>query len=151
MTRNTRGLIEPKADISPKFTINNFDDAQINPIRNKTSEPLIKTKNNSIARTGLISGIVGLASAFSFQYWVATIAYPLRLGGKPFFAFPSFIWVSLECAILFAGIGMFSAFLKELKKPDVPVNLKNQNKVAKLSLRPKMRTYKRQFLAQKHG
>lgn len=70
----------------------------------------------SIAIPGLIGGIVGFFSGLIFQIWVSVSAYPLNFGGKPYNAFPSFIWVSFECAVLFAALSMVGAFLYQLRK-----------------------------------
>jgi hypothetical protein len=64
-----------------------------------------------IARVGFIGGAVGAVSGFVFQTWVFTEAYPLVIGGKPYFAVPSFIPVTFECAVLFAAFAMVFAFL----------------------------------------
>ena len=64
-----------------------------------------------IARVGFIGGVIGAASGFLFQAWVFTRAYPLNIGGKPFFAAPSFIPVTFECTVLFAAFAMVFAFL----------------------------------------
>jgi hypothetical protein len=57
------------------------------------------------------------------QWWINTIAYPLNIGGRPFHSWPSFIIVTFEMTILFAGIaavvGMFA--LNGLPLPHHPV------------------------------
>ena len=68
-----------------------------------------------IARVGFIGGAIGAISGFVFQTWVFTEAYTLNIGGKPFFAVPSFIPVTFECTILFAAISMVVAFLVRSK------------------------------------
>ncbi|MBN2349555.1 MAG: DUF3341 domain-containing protein [Bacteroidales bacterium] len=64
-----------------------------------------------IARVGFIGGVLGAASALVFQAWVFTKSYPLNIGGKPFFALPSFIPVTFELTVLFAAFAMVFAFL----------------------------------------
>lgn len=64
-----------------------------------------------LPRVGFIGGAIGAASGFIFQTWVFTRAYPLDIGGKPFFAVPSFIPVTFECTVLFAAFAMVFAFL----------------------------------------
>lgn len=64
-----------------------------------------------ISRVGFIGGAIGAASGFFFQTWVFTKDYPLNIGGKPFFAVPSFIPVTFECTVLFAAFAMVFAFL----------------------------------------
>ncbi|HAZ07255.1 MAG TPA: DUF3341 domain-containing protein [Elusimicrobia bacterium] len=56
-------------------------------------------------------GALGAVSAFFFQSWVATIDWPLHIGGKPLFAWPSFIPITFELMVLFAGVGTVGALL----------------------------------------
>lgn len=64
-----------------------------------------------IARVGFIGGAIGAITGFLFQAWVFTKAYPMNIGGKPFFAVPSFIPVTFELTVLFAALAMVFAFL----------------------------------------
>ncbi len=63
---------------------------------------------------------LGAVSAFGFMAWVFTVSYPLIIGGKPFFAAPSFIPITFEVTVLFAGLSMAAAMLIRSKlKPDI--------------------------------
>ncbi|NJK87207.1 MAG: DUF3341 domain-containing protein [Bacteroidales bacterium] len=64
-----------------------------------------------IPRIGFIGGAIGGLSGFLFQTWIFTEDYPLVIGGKPYFAVPSFIPVTFECTVLFAAFAMVFAFL----------------------------------------
>ncbi len=52
----------------------------------------------------LVGGLMGGAAAYLLQWWINTIAYPLNIGGKPFHSWPSFIVVTFEMTVLFAGL-----------------------------------------------
>jgi hypothetical protein len=78
---------------------------------------------NSVAFLVLVGGIIGGLSGYALQYWVSTIAYPLNIGGRPNHSWPSFIIVTFEMTILFAGLaaafGMLA--LNGLPQPYHPV------------------------------
>jgi hypothetical protein len=52
----------------------------------------------------LIGGIVGCIGGYALQYWAASMAYPINVGGKPLNAWPMFIPVTFECMILGAAL-----------------------------------------------
>jgi len=52
----------------------------------------------------LIGGIIGGLSGYALQYWVAAIAYPVNIGGRPLHSWPAFIPVTFECTILVAAL-----------------------------------------------
>jgi hypothetical protein len=83
-------------------------------------DKLLSIKRSRIPVGGFIFGALGATLAFSFMAWVFTVSYPLIIGGKPFFAVPSFIPITFECTVLFAGIAMAAALLIRSKlKPDI--------------------------------
>ena len=59
---------------------------------------------NRVALVVLIGGIIGGLTAYALQYWVAQITYPVNVGGRPYHSWPSFIIVTFELTILFAGV-----------------------------------------------
>lgn len=53
----------------------------------------------------LAMGVLGAASALLLQWWTGSVAYPLVIGGKPFFALEFSIPVTFELTVLFAACG----------------------------------------------
>jgi hypothetical protein len=53
----------------------------------------------------LVMGLTGAALGFLLQWWVHTDAYPLVISGKPYNAWPAFIPITFEVAVLFAALG----------------------------------------------
>jgi len=71
----------------------------------------------------LAGGIVGAFFGFGLQYWTAVVAYPLNIGGRPYNSWVSFIPITFECTILFAGIAAVLGMLvlNRLPMPYHPV------------------------------
>lgn len=56
---------------------------------------------------GLLGGILG----FGMQWFATTFDYPLNIGGRPLFSWPTYIPITFEMVILFAAFsGIFGLF-----------------------------------------
>jgi hypothetical protein len=79
--------------------------------------------HNGVPLVVLVGGILGCVSGYLMQWWIATVSYPVNIGGRPYHSWPSFIVVTFEMTILFAVI--FAVFgmlaLNGLPMPYHPV------------------------------
>ena len=64
----------------------------------------ISQDHHDVQLVVLIGGIVGGLTGYLMQYWMSVVDYPLNIGGKPYHSWPSFIVITFEMTILFAGI-----------------------------------------------
>jgi hypothetical protein len=80
-------------------------------------------KRNMVPVICLLGGLTGGLGGFLFQYWVAAIAYPQNIAGRPLNSWPAFIPVTFELTILGASLaavlGMLA--LNKLPQPHHPV------------------------------
>jgi hypothetical protein len=53
----------------------------------------------------LVMGLLGAGVGFGLQWWVHAKAYPLVISGKPYFAWPAYIPITFELAVLFGALG----------------------------------------------
>jgi hypothetical protein len=70
-----------------------------------------------------LGGLSGCALGYWLQYWVSVIDYPLNVGGRPLHSWPSFVIVTFELTVLFAGITAVLSMLalNRLPRPSHPL------------------------------
>ncbi len=61
-------------------------------------------KNTRLPRIVLAGGIIGGLAGMGLEYWSSVFAYPMNIGGRPDFTWPSFIPVAYETTILGAAL-----------------------------------------------
>ena len=81
-------------------------------------------KANAPARLALVIGLLGAAAVFGLQSFANIVSYPLNIGGRPPFSWPSFIPIAFEAGILsvvlatVAGAGARCGFLRYYNSVD---------------------------------
>ena len=89
-----------------------FRDERIGPLETYTPAPLQdEAASSPIPLIILVAGLLGAAASFLLQTYSFTIAYPFDIGGRPQFAWASFIPTVFENAVLVAIAAGFVAFM----------------------------------------
>lgn len=55
----------------------------------------------------LVGGLLGSATAWAMQTYIAIWDYPINVGGRPLYSWPSFIVILFELTVLFASLAAF--------------------------------------------
>ncbi|KPC50165.1 DUF3341 domain-containing protein [Amantichitinum ursilacus] len=66
---------------------------------------------NRVPLLTLLGGIVGGAAGYLMQWYSATQAYAINVGGRPLHSWPSFIPITFETTVLGAALAAVVAFL----------------------------------------
>ena len=88
----------------------------------KELDEIIKALNPLPAMV-FVAGALGSATAWIMQYYIAAIDYPINVGGRPLYSWPSFIVILFELTVLFAASGAFFGmfWLAGLPRPNHPM------------------------------
>ena len=87
-------------------------DAEVGPLETYTpAPPRHEQVVSPIPVIILLAGLLGGAASLALQTYSYTIAYPFPIGGRPQFAWPSFVPTVFENAVLVAVAAGFLAFM----------------------------------------
>jgi len=74
-------------------------------------------KRNWVSLVVLLGGLSGCVGGFGLLWWIAVIAYPHNVGGRPFDSWPAFIPITFECTVLLAALSSVVGMLAMNKLP----------------------------------
>lgn len=83
----------------------------------------LKNRDDNVTWIVFFGGVIGACLGFALQCYISMVDYPMNIGGRPDFSWPSFIPVTFECGILSAAlsglVGMLG--LNGLPRPHHPI------------------------------
>jgi hypothetical protein len=80
-------------------------------------EDVLDVPRSIVPTITLLGGIFGACFGYWFQYYSRVTAYPLDVGGRPLNPWPTFIPITFEMTVLFAGLCAFFACFALCKLP----------------------------------
>jgi len=85
-------------------------------------EDIIPAKN-PLPAIVFVGGLIGAITAWVMQTYIAIWDFPINVGGRPLYSWPSFIVILFELTVLFGAIAAFAGTLSlaSLPRPYHPV------------------------------
>ncbi len=62
---------------------------------------------NPLPAIVLAGGVLGGFTAWIMQWYIAAIDFPINVGGRPLYSWPSFVPITFELTVLFASLAAF--------------------------------------------
>jgi hypothetical protein len=69
----------------------------------EVAEIASRRRRSPVSKLVFAGGLAGAIVGFGFQVWTSVVDYPLNIGGRPLYSWPSFVIVTFELTILFAA------------------------------------------------
>jgi hypothetical protein len=68
-------------------------------------------RRSTVPLVALVAGVIGAASGYLMQWWIAAYDWPLNVGNRPPHSAPAFIPVTFELGVLFSSLAIFLGLL----------------------------------------
>jgi hypothetical protein len=82
-----------------------LEKSRVDVLRTYTPKPMAAGASRA-PLIGLLGGLAGLVLMFALEVYANILGYPLDIGGRPKFSWPSFIPIAFEVGILWAVVGV---------------------------------------------
>ena len=74
-------------------------------------EDAMGLKENMLHTAGFFFGLTGTSVGFTLITFISKFNYPLIVGGKPYWALPSYVPIMFEMTVLYAAVGMTITYM----------------------------------------
>ena len=83
----------------------------------------LRNRDDRVPWIVFICGVTGASLGFLLQYYVTCVDFPMNIGGRPNFSWPSYIPITFECGVLLASFGALIGMLmlNGLPRPHHPL------------------------------